>query len=113
VAAAEGTRSYGFAPARALGRPGCWCSRPSSPPALTVVGEARPIDAHLAVLLALRLNPAPDPACAVGDPEALRTLLSARAELVTTSNGQINRLKGCCATATTTRLPAASSPAPT
>ena len=56
-------------------------------------GQADPIDAHLAVLTALRLDAdrLPRP-CGDGDREALRILLSARQEL-TTSTAQVNRLR--------------------
>jgi transposase len=52
------------------------------------------MDAHLAVLYALQqdTDKLPTPR-ADGDREALRILLSAREELITTSTGQINRLK--------------------
>ena len=57
-------------------------------------GKSDPIDAHLAVLAALRLDAdrLPTPR-ADGDREALRILLSARHELTTTTTGQSNRLR--------------------
>ncbi|MGH2908967.1 MAG: IS110 family transposase, partial [Solirubrobacteraceae bacterium] len=92
----EGTRSYGIGLARALQRAG-----------LTVVEVERPkreqrrgrgksdaIDARLAALAVLRMDAdrLPTPR-ADGDREALRILLSARAELVGTQTGQLNRLR--------------------
>jgi transposase len=57
-------------------------------------GTSDPIDAHLAVLTALRLDTARLPVPrADGDREALRILLSARQELTVTSTGQANRLR--------------------
>jgi transposase len=57
-------------------------------------GKSDPIDAHLAVLAALRLDAdrLPTPR-ADGDREALRILLSARQELTTTGTAQTNRLR--------------------
>ena len=57
-------------------------------------GKSDPIDAHLAVLAALRLDAdrLPTPR-ADGDCEALRILLSARQELTTASTAQTNRLR--------------------
>jgi transposase len=57
-------------------------------------GKSDSMDAHLAVLYALQqdTDKLPTPR-ADGDREALRILLSAREELITTSTGQINRLK--------------------
>jgi hypothetical protein len=57
-------------------------------------GKPDPIDAHLAVLAALRLNtrklaaPRTD-----GDREALRILLVARQEITTAATGQASRLR--------------------
>jgi transposase len=57
-------------------------------------GKSDPIDAHLAVLTALRLDTARLPVPrADGDREALRILLCARQELTTTATGQVNRLR--------------------
>ena len=55
-------------------------------------GKSDPIDAHLAVLTALRLdtNRLPTPR-ADGDREALQLLLIARQELTTASTAQTNR----------------------
>ena len=57
-------------------------------------GKSDPIDAHLAVLAALRLDAdrLPTPR-ADGDREALRILLGARQELTITSTAQTNRLR--------------------
>jgi len=57
-------------------------------------GKSDPIDAHLAVLAALRLDAEqlPTPR-ADGDREALRILLGARQELTTSSTAQTNRLR--------------------
>jgi transposase len=57
-------------------------------------GKSDPIDAHLAVLTALRLDAdrLPTPR-SDGDREALRILLGARRELTTTSTAQTNRLR--------------------
>jgi transposase len=96
VAAVEGTRSYGSVLARALGGAGLLVLEAEQPTRSDRRGRGKTdaIDAHLAVLWALRLDAdrLPTPR-ADGDREALRTLLCAREELVTTSTGQINRLK--------------------
>ena len=66
-------------------------TQPQGPPR---PGKSDPIDAHLAVLAALRLDadrlPIPR---ADGDREALRILLGARHELTTTNTAQTNRLR--------------------
>lgn len=96
VAAVEGTRSYGSALARALRGAGLLVLEAEQPTRSDRRGRGKTdaIDAHLAVLWALRLDPTrlPTPR-ADGDREALRILLCAREELVTTATGQINRLK--------------------
>ena len=57
-------------------------------------GKSDPIDAHLAVLSALRLNTSQLPIPrADGHREALRILLGARHDLTLTSTAQINRLR--------------------
>jgi transposase len=57
-------------------------------------GKSDPIDAHLAVLAALRLDADHLPALrADGDREALRILLGARQEITAASTGQTNRLR--------------------
>src|SRR4051794_41604549 len=92
----EGTRSYGIGLARAAAPAGLIvieCEQPNRK-ARRGKGKSDPIDAHLAVLAALRLDAdrLPTPR-ADGDREALRILLGARQELTTTSTGQINRLR--------------------
>jgi transposase len=91
----EGTRSYGIGLARAAARAGLVvlkCEQPHRK-ARRRKGKSDPIDAHLAVLAALRLDAdrLPTPR-ADGDREALRILLSARQEL-TTASTQTNRLR--------------------
>ena len=93
----EGTRSYGVGLARAAAAAGLRRARvrttpPQDPPRAS--GKSDPIDAHLAVLTALRLDAdrLPTPR-ADGDREALRILLGARQELTTTSTAQTNRLR--------------------
>jgi hypothetical protein len=57
-------------------------------------GKSDPIDAHLAVLAALRLDAERLPGLrADGDREALRILLGARQEIIAVSTGQTNRLR--------------------
>jgi transposase len=96
AAAVEGTRSYGVGVARALTAAGVAvieCEQPARKDRRGR-GKSDAIDAHLAVLFALRQDTAklPTPR-ADGLREALRILLAARQELVTTSTGQINRLR--------------------
>ena len=79
----EGTRSYGIGLARAAAAAGLMvleCEQPHRK-ARRGKGKSDPIDAHLAVLAALRLDAdrLPTPR-ADGDREALRILLSARQE---------------------------------
>ena len=77
-------------------RPGSSCSSANSPirKARRGKGKSDPIDAHLAVLAALRLDAErlPTPR-GDGDREALRILLGARQELTTASTAQTNRLR--------------------
>jgi transposase len=92
----EGTRSYGAGLARAAaaaGLPVIECEQPSRK-TRRGKGKSDPIDAHLAVLTALQLDAEklPTPR-ADGDRDALRILLCARQELITTSTGQTNRLR--------------------
>ena len=92
----EGTRSYGIGLARAANAAGLLvveCEQPHRK-ARRGRGKSDPIDAHLAVLAALRLDAdrLPTPR-ADGDREALRILLGARQELTTASTAQTNRLR--------------------
>ena len=92
----EGTRSYGIGLARAVTAAGLLVLECEQPHRKTRRGKGKsdPIDAHLAVLTALRLNTSQLPIPrADGDREALRILLSARHELTVTSTAQINRLR--------------------
>jgi len=96
VVSIEGTRSYGVGLARAVAAAGLMvieCEQPNGK-ARRGRGKSDPIDAHLAVLAALRLDadrlPAPR---ADGDREALRILLGARRELTVTTTAQTNRLR--------------------
>ena len=96
VVSIEGTRSYGIGLARAVAAAGLAvieCEQPNRK-ARRGRGKSDPIDAHLAVLTALRLDAdrLPTPR-ADGDREALRILLGARQELTTTSTAQTNRLR--------------------
>src|SRR5512133_3989481 len=96
VVSIEGTRSFGVGLARAVAAAGLTvieCEQPNRK-ARRGKGKSDPIDAHLAVLAALRLDadrlpiPRTD-----GDREALRILLGARGELTTASTAQTNRLR--------------------
>lgn len=96
AASVEGTRSYGVGVTRALTAAGLLvieCEQPNRK-VRRGKGKSDQIDAHLAVLTALRTptDRLPTPR-ADGDREALRILLSARNELVTATTGQINRLR--------------------
>ena len=96
VVSIEGTRSYGVGLARAAAAAGLVvleCEQPHRK-ARRGKGKSDPIDAHLAVLSALRLDAErlPTPR-ADGDREALRILLGARHDLTVTSTAQINRLR--------------------
>ncbi|MDA8322610.1 MAG: IS110 family transposase [Actinomycetota bacterium] len=96
AACIEGTRSYGAGLARAAAAAGLIvieCEQPTRH-ARRGKGKSDPIDAHLAVLTALRLEVSRLPtARADGDREALRILLCARQELTTTATAQANRLR--------------------
>ncbi|MDF2713031.1 MAG: transposase family protein, partial [Nonomuraea muscovyensis] len=84
VAAVEGTRSYGSALARALDGAGLLVLEAEQPTRSERRGRSKTdaIDAHLAVLWALRLDSTRLPTPRTdGDREALRTLLCAREEL--------------------------------
>ena len=96
VVAVEGTRSYGIGLVRALTTAGLQvieCEQPTRK-SRRGRGKSDAIDAHLAAMFALaqqtdRLaSPRAD-----GIREALRILLSARQEMVTTSTAQTNRLR--------------------
>ena len=96
VVSIEGTRSYGLGLTRAVtaaGLPVVECEQPNRK-ARRGRGKSDPIDAHLAVLAALRLETdrIPTPR-ADGDREALRILLGTRQELTTTGTAQTNRLR--------------------
>jgi transposase len=96
IVAIEGTRSYGLGLARAVAAAGLLvleCERPNRK-ARRGKGKSDPIDAHLAVLTALRLDAdrIPTPR-ADGDREGLRILLCARQELTATGTAQTNRLR--------------------
>jgi len=92
----EGSRSYGIGLARTLAAAGLLvieCEQPSRKQRRGK-GKSDPIDAHLAVLAALRLDagrlPVPR---ADGDREALRILLGARQEITAACTAQGNRLR--------------------
>ena len=96
VVSIEGTRSFGVGLARAVAAAGLIvieCEQPNRK-ARRGKGKSDPIDAHLAVLAALRLDadrlPVPR---ADGDREALRILLGARHELTVVTTAQTNRLR--------------------
>src|SRR5262245_546429 len=96
VVSMEGTRSYGAGLARALAAAGVMvieCEQPCRKTRRNQ-GKSDPLDAHLAVLSALRRDTErlPTPR-ADGDREALRILLGARGELTTTRTGHTNRLR--------------------
>jgi transposase len=96
VVSIEGTRSYGIGLARAATAAGLLVLECEQPHRKTRRGKGKsdPIDAHLAVLTALRLNTSQLPIPrADGDHEALRILLGARHELTVTSTAQTNRLR--------------------
>jgi transposase len=96
VACIEGGRSYGIGLARALIASGLLvieCEQPSRKQRRGK-GKSDPIDAHLAVLAALRLDAARLPALrADGDREALRILLVARQEIKVAATAQASRLR--------------------
>jgi len=96
VVSVEGTRSYGVGLTRALSAAGLRvveCEQPRRA-ARRGKGKSDPLDAHLAVLSALRLDaeklavPRAD-----GDREALRILLGARHDLTVATTAQTNRLR--------------------
>jgi transposase len=92
----EGSRSYGIGLARVLAAAGLLvieCEQPRRKQRRGK-GKSDPIDAHLAVLAALRLDidrlPVPR---AGGDREALRILLVARQEITAAATAQASRLR--------------------
>lgn len=92
----EGTRSYGIGLARALaaaGWPVVEVERPKREQRRGR-GKSDPIDAHLAALQVLRMDPdrLPIPR-ADGDREALRMLLAGRSELTGAQTRHINQLR--------------------
>jgi transposase len=93
----EGTRSYGIGLARALAAAGLLvleCEQPRRRAQRRGKGKSDPIDAHLAVLAALRLDAGKLPVPrADGDREALRILLAARQEITVARTAQIGRLQ--------------------
>jgi transposase len=96
AASIEGTRSYGAGLARAAAAAGLVVIECEQPTRKTRRGKGKsdPVDAHLAVLTALRLDTGKLPVPrADGDREALRILLCARQELTTTATAQVNRLR--------------------
>ena len=81
---------------RALTAAGLPVIESEQPPARHAAGRGKsdPIDAHLAVLSALRLDADRLPTPRVdGDREALRILLGARHDLTVASTAQTNRLR--------------------
>ena len=92
----EGSRSYGIGLARALAVAGLLvleCEQPSRRQRRGR-GKSDPIDAHLAVLTALRLDASRLPVPrADGDREALRILLVARQEISGACTAQAGRLR--------------------
>jgi transposase len=96
VVSIEGTRSYGrglASAAMAAGLRVIECEQPRRA-ARRGRGKSDPIDAHLAVLAALRLDADRLPVPRVdGDREALRILLGARHELTVATTAQVNRLR--------------------
>jgi transposase len=92
----EGSRSYGIGLARALAAAGLLvieCEQPRRKQRRGK-GKSDPIDAHLAVLAALRLDTSRVPVPrADGDREALRILLVARQEITAAATAQASRLR--------------------
>jgi transposase len=92
----EGSRSYGIGLARALAAAGLLvieCEQPRRKQRRGR-GKSDPIDAHLAVLAALRLDTSRVPVPrADGDREALRILLVARQEITAAATAQASRLR--------------------
>src|SRR5215472_5184553 len=92
----EGSRSYGIGEARAVAAAGLLvveCEQPARSQRRGK-GKSDPIDAHLAVLAALRLGTSRVPMPrADGDREALRILLVARQEMTVAATAQASRLR--------------------
>src|SRR4051794_38854006 len=96
VVSIEGSRSYGVGLSRALTAAGLQVLESEQPASKARRGKGKSdaIDAHLAVLAALRLDADRLPLPRVdGDREALRILLGARQELTAISTAQTNRLR--------------------
>jgi transposase len=92
----EGSRSYGIGLARALAAAGLLVIECEQPVRRQRRGKGKsdPIDAHLAVLAALRLDASKLPVPrADGDREALRILLVARQEITEACTAQSGRLR--------------------
>jgi transposase len=106
----EGSRSYGIGLARALAAAGLLVIECEQPRRKQRHGKGKsdPIDAHLAVLAALRLDtgrlPVPR---ADGDREALRILLVARQEITAARTAQASRLRALLLTGDDTDCQAA------
>jgi transposase len=96
VVCIEGSRSYGIGLARALAAAGLLVIECEQPVRAQRRGKGKsdPIDAHLAVLAALRLDASRLPVPrADGDREALRILLVARQEITVARTAQASRLR--------------------
>lgn len=109
----EGTRSYGVGLARAVAAAGLIvieCEQPARS-VRRGAGKSDRLDAHLAVLAALRMDadrlPVPR---ADGDREALRILLGARQELTSSSTARTNRLRALLLAGDDTDRPLARNP---
>jgi transposase len=92
----EGSRSYGIGLARALAAAGLLVIECEQPSRKQRHGQGKPdsIDAHLAVLAALRLDAGRVPVPrADGDGEALRILLVARQEIKSARTAHASRLR--------------------
>ncbi len=115
IACVEGTRSYGIGLARALAAAGIPVLEAEQPSRKQRRGRGKsdPIDAHLAVQYALRLDAArlPAPRADV-DREALRILLAARQDMTTAATAQTNRLRALLLTGGDTDRRAARGPLP-
>jgi transposase len=113
AASVEGTRSYGIGVARALAAAGVLVIECEQPDRKTRRGKGKsdPIDAHLAVLSAIRRDAGQLPEVrADGDREALRILLAARHDLTTTATARACRLRALLLTGDDTDRQFARSP---